>query len=202
MAFPWLAAATLGVGALGFFGQKETNQANVSSAQQVNQFSAEQAEINRSFQSKEAQKSRDWMEEMSNTSIQRARADMEAAGFNPLLALPNPASTPGSGIPGGSSAQGQYAMQQSPEVAAIQQAAVATQMSGQLLNTAKSALQMPASRMSGKIKGKVEKIVDKGFGAVDFMYSNAKAFWNAMVEGERRRNRQVDLKFDPHMMIN
>lgn len=114
MAFPWLAAATIGGGLLGFLGQRETNRANVSSANAANALAIEEAQRNRDFQSREAGISRDWMERMSSTSIQRARADMEAAGFNPLLALPSGASTPSIGIPGGSTASTQYAMQQNP----------------------------------------------------------------------------------------
>lgn len=64
-----------------------------------------------SFNSAEALAQRDWQERMSNTSVQRNKADMLAAGFNPLLAI-HPgggASTPGGGFgssgtasPGGS----------------------------------------------------------------------------------------------------
>lgn len=50
---------------------------------------------------KEAQKNRDFQEDMSNTSYQRAVKDMRAAGINPMLA----AKTGGASTPGGSQAQ-------------------------------------------------------------------------------------------------
>lgn len=50
--------------------------------------------VNR-FNSSEAQKSRDWQENMSNTSYQRAVQDLKLAGLNPVLAYSNGgASTP------------------------------------------------------------------------------------------------------------
>lgn len=70
-------------GALGYLGQREANDTNVRLADASNAMNKEEAEKNRQFQ-----------ERMSNTAVRRNKADMEAAGINPLLAAPTGASTP------------------------------------------------------------------------------------------------------------
>ena len=79
MAMDWLSAGTSLIGgALGFMGGEDTNQAN----------------------SAQSQAQMDFQREMSNTSYQRATADMKAAGLNPMLAY----SQGGASSPGGSQA--------------------------------------------------------------------------------------------------
>ena len=51
----------------------------------------------------EAEKNREWQEEMSNTSVSRRMADLRNAGLNPLLAVDNASS--GATTPTGSQAQ-------------------------------------------------------------------------------------------------
>jgi len=62
-------------GGLGFLGQQDTNAQSRAIADSANQFNANQAQMTRDYQT-----------EMSNTAYQRQVVDMQKAGLNPMLA--------------------------------------------------------------------------------------------------------------------
>jgi len=98
------AGGALMAGGLGYMGQMQTNDTNVDIASGNSAFNAQQAQMNRDFQ-----------QQMSSTAYQRATADMEAAGLNPMLAYMNG----GASTPPGSTAQAQSVQVQNPAQAGI-----------------------------------------------------------------------------------
>ena len=85
-----------------FVGNILGNESNedINSAQMA--FNREEAQKTRDFNSAEAEKSRKWQEEMSNSQYQRSVSDMTAAGLNPMLAYMKG----GAGTPSGATASG------------------------------------------------------------------------------------------------
>ena len=90
---------------------------NAQQAEIQRQFESGEAETARQFSAEEAQKQRDWEKMMSDTSYQRQRADLEAAGYNPAsIGMTNGATTPTGATATSVAAHGQAAS--SPSVGA------------------------------------------------------------------------------------
>lgn len=78
-------------------------EAQKDAAQAQMEYQTQSAERAMQFSAEEAQKNRDWQEQMSNTAYQRSVKDMQAAGLNPILAAVNQGSA---STPAGNAAQG------------------------------------------------------------------------------------------------
>lgn len=79
-------AGSLAGGAFGYAGQSGANEMNLQIAREATAFNAAEAE-----------KNRNWQGAMSSTAVQRATADYQAAGLNPMLAYQQGGASSGSG---------------------------------------------------------------------------------------------------------
>jgi hypothetical protein len=97
---------------------------------QTNQFNAEQAGINRQFQTDSAVNQRQFQTDFSSTAYQRATADMQKAGLNPMLAYSQGGAT---STASGAMPQGSQATASNVNPAAVASAAQAKQTDAQVL---------------------------------------------------------------------
>lgn len=180
MAFPWMAAATLGSAALGYFGQRSASEAQIQGQEQTNAFNAEQAQINR-----------DWQERMYKNRHTYEVEDLYRAGLNPVLSAK---------YGGGSVPTGAQATYQNPQAHRSQEAISTAQNLMQLAvlgaqkrkldsetDANKGVIQTPFGRMSvAEFERRLQNA--GGFNAkfsqtVDYATRNLKRFSRTGVSG-------------------
>lgn len=129
--------------------------------QYANSYNSLEAEKNREFQAEQARLNRKWQEKMSNTAYQRAVADLQKAGINPILAYTSGASTPSGSTVSGSSASSVMgnAYTDNYSYSSGQGSSWGEQWSKERSMT-KSDLANQISAISGLLAGTISEIVD------------------------------------------
>lgn len=111
-----------------------------------------------------AKENREWQERMSNTAMQRAAADAEAAGLNRIIALGKPATTPGGNVSAVGNALGEG-------VSAYNRSKLARTSSDLLSAQGEIAsAQGHKARVEGKIWRKLDGLIDKWSPQVDSLF--------------------------------
>lgn len=109
----YVGAALVG-GGLSAIGQSSANRTNRSIAREANAFNAKEAQLNRTFQNRQAVADRRWQAQMSSTAHQRQVKDLKAAGLNPLLAATGGASAGGGASGSGAQASAETSRDENP----------------------------------------------------------------------------------------
>jgi hypothetical protein len=133
-------AGSLIAGGLNYLGQHEANRMNRKIAREQMSFQRESTDKQMAFQ-----------ERMSNTAYQRAVADMEAAGLNPMLAVMQG----GASSPGGASSAGAGAHMESEAREAVRSSVVARQASANVEQTKALTDIMKAELVGKKVEAKI-----------------------------------------------
>lgn len=134
-------------------GTEETNEQNYQLSKDNNAFNSAEASAQRGWSSDEARINRAFAESMSNTTWQRGKEDMMAAGFNPMLAYrQGGASSPTGNQPSGASATAQQAIpMQNPASAFLSTAIQAANIDNIQADTENKRAELAGKQGSGQL---------------------------------------------------